>query len=158
MTSISALLERCKPKSTRLNKDKVALRVQKLDFMGHLLTAQDLKPDPYRVKAILKLETPKTKEDKELVIQCDATTLGLAAALIQEGRPLAHASKVLTEPETPYATIEKEMLAIVFLLAKWHQFVYVMSRLSPITNRVKSLQENHLTEHRSAYRVCFSGP
>ena len=54
-----------KEKSIRLHKEKVALRVQKLDFMGHQLTAQGLKPDPGKVEAILKLETPKTKEDIE---------------------------------------------------------------------------------------------
>ena len=36
-----------------------------MDFMGHLLTAQDLKPDPQKVEAILKLPTPKSKEDIE---------------------------------------------------------------------------------------------
>ena len=61
--NLTALLERCQQKSIRFNKDKVALRVQQLDFMGHLLTAQGLKPDPSKVEAILKLETPKTKED-----------------------------------------------------------------------------------------------
>ena len=61
---------------------------------------------------------------KELVIQFDASNLGLGAALMQEVRPLAYASRALTEPEIRYATIEKEMLAIVFALEKWHQFVY----------------------------------
>ncbi|KAL9987078.1 hypothetical protein ACROYT_G001320 [Oculina patagonica] len=62
--------------------------------------------------------------DKELVIQCDASSLGIGAALMQEGRPLAYASRALTDPETRYATIEKEMLAIVFALEKWHHFVF----------------------------------
>ena len=44
--------------------------------------------------------------------------------VLQEGRPLAYASRVLMDPETWYATIEKEMLAIVFALEKWHQFAY----------------------------------
>ena len=61
--------------------------------------------------------------DKKLVIQCDASSLGLGAVLMQEGRPLAYA-RALTDPETRYATIEKEMLAIVFALDKWYQFVY----------------------------------
>ena len=38
--------------------------------------------------------------------------------------PLAYASRALTDPETRCATIEKEMLAIVFALEKWHQYVY----------------------------------
>ena len=42
--------------------------MQQLDFMGHQLTLQGFKPNPSKVskvEAILKLETPKTKEDIE---------------------------------------------------------------------------------------------
>ena len=63
--NLTSLLEHCKEKPIRLNKEKVALRVQHLDFMGHQLTAQALKPDPSKMEAILKLETPNTKEDIE---------------------------------------------------------------------------------------------
>ena len=63
--NLTALLERCKEKSIWLNKEKVVLTVQQLDFMGHELTAQGLKPDPNKVEALLKLETPKTKENIE---------------------------------------------------------------------------------------------
>lgn len=61
---------------------------------------------------------------KELSIQCDASAQGLGAALLQEGRPLAYASRALSDTETRYATIEKEMLAIVFALEKWHQYTF----------------------------------
>ena len=59
---------------------------------------------------------------KELFIQCDASGQGLGAPLLQEGQPLAYASRALSDTETRYATIEKEMLAIVFALEKWHQY------------------------------------
>ena len=61
---------------------------------------------------------------KQLVIQCDASNLGLGAALLQDDRPIAYASRALTDTETRYAVTEKEMLAIVFALEKWHQFTY----------------------------------
>ena len=65
------------------------------------------------------------KPDKEIVIQCDASGKGLgAAALMQEGRALAYASRALTDAETRYATIEKEMLVFVFALEKWHQYAF----------------------------------
>ena len=63
--NLKLLFERCKEKSNKLNRDKVALRVQQIDFMGHRLTSQGLKPGPSKVEAILKLENPKTKEDIE---------------------------------------------------------------------------------------------
>ena len=59
------LMDRCHQKSIKLNKHEQALRVQEVDFMGHFLTAQGLKPDPKKVETILKLPTPKSKEDIE---------------------------------------------------------------------------------------------
>lgn len=62
--------------------------------------------------------------NKELTVQCDASQYGLGAALLQEHKPVAFASRALTETETRYAQIEKELLAIVFALEKFHQYAY----------------------------------
>ena len=40
--------------------------------------------------------------DQELQVQCDASQRGLGAALLQEGRPIAYASRALTETEEWY--------------------------------------------------------
>ena len=60
----------------------------------------------------------------ELTIQCDSSQKGLGAVLTQNGRPIAYASRALTDTETRYAQIEKEMLAIVFSLDKFHQYAF----------------------------------
>ena len=44
--------------------------------------------------------------------------------LLQEGNPVAFASRTLTDAETRYAQIEKELLAVVFSLEKFNQYVY----------------------------------
>ena len=69
--------------------------------------------------------------------------LGLGAVLVQEERPIAYASRALTDAETRYATIEKEMLAVVFALEKWHQFTYgrlvkVYTDHKPLVNITKA--------------------
>ena len=64
-------------------------------------------------KAFDKVKQPVTQApvlayyspEKELVIQCDASILGLGVVLMREGHPLAYASRALTDPETRYATI-----------------------------------------------------
>ena len=61
---------------------------------------------------------------KELILQVDASKYGLGATLIQEGRPLAYASKALTLTGVNYAQIEKEMYAILFGAKRFYQFVY----------------------------------
>ena len=62
--------------------------------------------------------------EKDLVIQCDASEGGLGAALLQDGRPLAYASRALTAADRNYAQIEKELLAIVFSTERFHQYTY----------------------------------
>lgn len=58
--NLALLLERCH-KSIKMNKHKLVLRVQEVDFIGPFLTAQGLKPDPKKLEAIRKLPTPKSK-------------------------------------------------------------------------------------------------
>jgi len=62
--------------------------------------------------------------EDELTVQCDTSEKGLGAALMQNGQPIAFASRALTDPETRYAQIEKEMLAVVFALQKFDQYLY----------------------------------
>lgn len=61
---------------------------------------------------------------KELTIQADASKDGLGACLLQDGRPLAYASRPLSKTECRYAQIEKELLAIVFATRRFHHYVY----------------------------------
>lgn len=61
---------------------------------------------------------------KPLTIQCDASEKGLGTVLLQEGQPLAYASRALSDTEVRYAQIEKELLAIVYSCEKFHQYTY----------------------------------
>ena len=45
-------------------------------------------------------------------------------ACLQDGKPVAYASRSLTETEQRYAQIGKELLSIVFATAKFHQYIY----------------------------------
>ena len=59
-----------------------------------------------------------------LEIQCDSSESGLGAALMQNGHPIAYARRALTEVESHYAQIEKEMLAIVFSVEKFNDYMF----------------------------------
>ncbi|XP_024890884.1 uncharacterized protein K02A2.6-like [Temnothorax curvispinosus] len=61
---------------------------------------------------------------KETVVSVDASKSGLGAVLMQNKLPCAYASKALTETQTRYAQIEKELLAICFGLTKFNEYVY----------------------------------
>ena len=62
--------------------------------------------------------------NKPVTLQCDISLKGLGACIIQEGQPIAFASKSLTETETHYAIIKRELLAIVFGCQKFHTYLY----------------------------------
>ena len=69
-----------------------------------------------RVKEAVAADTTLRLFDttKPVVVQVDASQVGLGAALLQEGKPIAFASKSLSPTEQRYANIEHEMLATVF--------------------------------------------
>ena len=43
---------------------------------------------------------------------------------MQDGKPIAYASKSLTQSEQNYAQIEKELFSILFACKRWHTYVY----------------------------------
>ena len=84
---------------------------------------------------------------KSVTIQVDASQRGLGAVLIQDKGPVEYRSKLLTETETRYLNIEREMLAIVHGLEKFHYYAYMLSS-NRITNHCKQFSRNaYLTPH-----------
>lgn len=77
-------------------------------------------------------------QNKPLDIQCDASQTGLGATLLQDGRPISYASRALSPTETRYAQIEKEILAVVFALTKFHQ--YTFGRMTRVLSDHEPLQ------------------
>ena len=61
---------------------------------------------------------------KPVTLQCDASLKGLGACIIQEGQPIAFASKSLTDTETHYANIKRELLVIIYGCEKFHTYLY----------------------------------
>jgi hypothetical protein len=79
-----------------------------------------------KIKEVL-ISTPVLKyfdPDKNTVVQCDASESGLGACIMQDGQPIAYASRSLTQTECNYAQIEKELLAIVFAMERFENYVY----------------------------------
>ena len=117
-----------------VNPDKLKLHRKKVTFMGHARMSSGLghksKKLPFKAfQEITKLVTQAPifsyyDPSSDLVIHCDASRKGLGAALLQDLKPVAYASRAFTETETCYAQMEKEMLAIVYALEKFNQFTF----------------------------------
>ena len=80
----------------------------------------------HKVKDLICQETTVAYFDpnKESVLQVDSSLRGLGAVPMQEGCPIAFASKSLTDTESRYANIERELLAIVYECERFHTYPY----------------------------------
>ena len=156
-------LERAKERKLKLNPEKLTVGVQQVDYFGHLVTSEGLKPDPAKVNAIMNMPAPTDKKElstilgmmtylskfspslseatkpmrdvlkddvefswdkpqqdafektktlisntpvlayfdpqKKLVLEVDASKHGLGAAIYNDGKPIAFASKALNNTE-----------------------------------------------------------
>ena len=61
--NLKALLQRARESNLKLNKKKLKLRLPQVPYMGHLLTADGLKPDEEKIKAVKDMPKPASKQD-----------------------------------------------------------------------------------------------
>jgi hypothetical protein len=60
---------------------------------------------------------------KPFVIECDASSFGIRAVLMQDGHPITFESSKLNKKECLQSTYNKEMLSIMHALTKWRQYL-----------------------------------
>lgn len=185
---LTALLGRCRQRGLKLNEKKSQIAVSQVKYIGHVLSAEGVRPDPDKVTAIHNLEPPVDKTgvrriigmvnyltkfvpslsehldglrrltekhtefiwtenendcfkklksaistnpclkyfdvSKPVMISVDSSKSAIGAVLLQEEKPIAYASKALTDTEQGWSQIEKEMRAVVFGAEHFHRYIY----------------------------------
>ena len=119
---LAQYLAKFMPHLSDITKPLRDLTRQDCEWMWH--TTQQAAVDELK-KAVTSAPVLRYYDLKEEVtIQCDASQSGLGAALLQNGQPVAYASRALTSAETRYAQIEKELLSIVFACDRFEAYIY----------------------------------
>ena len=72
--------------------------------------------------------------EDECVLETDASDYGLGAVITQQGKPIAYASRTLTETERRYSQLEKECLALVFGCQRFDQYLLGNNNITAYTD------------------------
>ena len=90
--NLKAFLRRARERNLTLNSEKLKLRRSQVPFIGHLLTAEGLKPDPSKVQAIVAYPVPTNLAELR-------TFLGMVQYLAKFCQHLSTASQPLRQLE-----------------------------------------------------------
>lgn len=85
---LTAVLERCRQKGVRLNKDKMQFKQQKVAYMGHVITSDGLQADPNKIKAIFNMPIPTHKEAVQRLLGMTNYVQRFAPGLADATKPL----------------------------------------------------------------------
>ncbi|GFV00906.1 retrovirus-related Pol polyprotein from transposon 412 [Trichonephila clavipes] len=109
----------------KFNVLKTQVSQTSVNYQGHVLSDEGIKPDSKKIRAIEEFATPNCKEDFSAVtVSVDAGKNGLGAVLLQEGQPVAYGSVSLTQTHQRYAQIEKELMAVIYGLEHFNYYTY----------------------------------
>ena len=100
-----------------------------------------------KIKNAISAETTLGYYDPttEIILQVDASTTGLGATLLQDQKPIAFASKTLTDTESRYANIERGLLAVVHGCERFHTYLFGRSFVAESDHKpLESIQMKNL--------------
>lgn len=192
--NLVACLERLKKNDLHLNRNKCSFFKESINYLGHVVSHNQIQKCPAKVQAVSQMPRPKNVEElkrflglvtyyakfipdfssksyplrrllrkdeqffwsataeasfinlktelcsdrvlmpfdpsKQVILTTDASPTGIAAVLSHEidghERPIAYASRALTDSESNYSQLDREALAIVY--AATHFFNYIFGK------------------------------
>ncbi|KAK4314476.1 hypothetical protein Pmani_014181 [Petrolisthes manimaculis] len=120
--NLENVLIRLRDAGLQVKKKKCSFLQQSVEYLGHRIDAEGLHPTDEKVLVHYNPDLP-------LRLECDASPRGLGAVLshkFSDGieRPVAFSSRTLTKAESNYSQTDREGLALVFGVIRFHQYIY----------------------------------
>ncbi|GBO44664.1 Retrovirus-related Pol polyprotein from transposon 297, partial [Araneus ventricosus] len=144
--NIRKVFQRLQKANLKLSPKKCRFFRKEVSYLGHIISADGVKTDPEKTKAVVDWPRPETVHDlrsflglctyyrrfpltdKEFILDTDASNEGIGAVLSQkignEECVIAYFSKSLGKPERNYCVTRKELLAIVKSIEHFHHYLY----------------------------------
>nr|GEY01408.1 DNA-directed DNA polymerase [Tanacetum cinerariifolium] len=126
LSHLEKMLKRCEDTNLCLNWEKSHFMVKEGIFLSNKISKEGIKVDKAKVDVITKLPHPKTVKGIRSFLghagfyRSDfAIDVVLGQRQEKHFRPVHYASKTVTETESNYTTMEKEMLAVVYAFKKF---------------------------------------
>ncbi|GJZ55815.1 putative reverse transcriptase domain-containing protein, partial [Tanacetum coccineum] len=144
---LGLILELLKKERLYAKFSKCEFWLQEVQFLGHVINGDGIHVDP---------TLPNGLED--FVVYCDASGLGLGCVLMQGGKVITYASRLLKVHEKNYSTHDLKLGVVVFGLKIWRHYLYRTK--SVIFTDHKSLQhifnQKELNMHQRRWIELFS--
>ncbi|XP_068250341.1 uncharacterized protein [Palaemon carinicauda] len=113
MADLEKVILRLQEAGLTAKPGKCFLGYEEIQYLGYVINERGIYPQQDKITAILDMPAPKTKKQLRSFI---GSVYGAVLLQYTDGEPypVAFASKKLLPPETRYAAIERECLAIVW--------------------------------------------
>ncbi|GES85708.1 retroviral-like aspartic protease 1 [Rhizophagus clarus] len=113
--------------------EKCYFGAKELQFLGHVVGEEGIKPDPEKINKIVNYPIPANIRDlkdfeKPFLLYTDASLIGIGAVLAQkDGKDeyvVAYASRTLAPAEKNYAITELKCLAIIWAVKYFRHYLF----------------------------------
>jgi len=101
---LTAVLKRCEEINLTLNQDKCLFGVPEVTYIGHILNAEGVKPDPAKVRAIKDMPAPSDKKGVERLLG----TINYLAKFIPNMSTITHLVRSLLKLDTIFEWSEAQ--------------------------------------------------
>ena len=66
--ALKHVLDRARERNIKFNRSKIQLRVDKVKYLGSIVSAEGFRPDPDKIKAIVDMPQPQNKQDLQRLL------------------------------------------------------------------------------------------